>query len=228
MKYEILLNKLYRVPLSKAIDLINEYEKNIGFKTFAERQETMDVIIRKNNSNKQIKPEVFKNCAISLLLMSRGINELSKKALDDILYYPLFIWIEALAYVESNDIINIINNYYKELPRELLETLIINAKEEAQAELIKKCHKQIDISSELFSNFYYSLSDEGREELDELFPNAIGNNVLLKLQDVDEKDLITEMKANEIKLNEINADDLIEFILLKVTKPRIASGFCSI
>ena len=49
MKYEILINSIFRLPISKANKILDYYQKNIGFKNSEEQQKALDIITLKHN-----------------------------------------------------------------------------------------------------------------------------------------------------------------------------------
>ena len=218
MKYEILLNSVLRLPMSKATKLLEDYQKNVGFKNFAEQQKVLDILTHKTNTQRQIKEEAFNEAFISLAFMVKDKSSWSKAAFENIKGYPMIIWIECLGAMEAEHIMSLLNNYGKELPSSLIETCIINLPENMQIKAIEKYKNGIKPEEGMFSNFYYSVSEEARLKLRELFPNQMDDDILLELKDLDEKEVIVRLSSERDRLMKLSSDDLIEFILLKSHK----------
>ena len=144
MKYEILINRVFRLPMQKASDLLQDYQKNVGFKNFAEQQRVLDILTHKSNAQKRIKDEAFQEAALSLCFMARDKSVWSKAAFENIKGFPMIIWIEAIGFLEAKDIMSVLNNYYSELPSSLIETCIINLQENMQLDAIDKFNKYLD------------------------------------------------------------------------------------
>lgn len=215
MKYEILLNSVLRLPMSKATQLFNEYQKNVGFKNFAEQQKVLDILTHKSNAQRQIKKEAFNEAFINLTFMANDKSSWGKAAFENIKRYPMVIWIECLGAMEAKQIKSLLNNYSKELPSSLIETCIINLPEAMQIRAIEDYKSEIKPNEGMFYNFYYSVCDKARIRLRELFPNQMGDDIILELKDLDEKKLIEKLSSERERLIQMSADDLIEFILLK-------------
>jgi len=215
MKYEILLNSVFRLSINKATKLLEEYQKNVGFNNFAEQQRVLDLITDKLNVEKMIKDEVFNEAKILICLMARDKGLLSKAAFENMKNFPIIIWIEAIGILKPNDIIYILNNYYNELPSPLIENLIINLPKTMQLDAIDKFYKYIDKDNELFSNFSYCLFKEARYKLKKYFPDKIDDDILLELKDLKEEEVVKRLLDDRLRLLKQSSDDLIEFILLK-------------
>lgn len=217
MKYEILINRVFRLPMQKASDLLQDYQKNVGFKNFAEQQRVLDILTHKSNAQKRIKDEAFQEAALSLCFMARDKSVWSKAAFENIKGFPMIIWIEAIGFLEAKDIMSVLNNYYSELPSSLIETCIINLQENMQLAAIDKFNKYLDKDDDLFSNFYYSLSEKARLKLKEYFPDKIEDDILLELHDLPENKVVERLLDDRVRLLKLSSDDLIEFILLKAS-----------
>lgn len=152
---------------------------------------------------------------LSLYIMSKGKRTCSQKVYEQIKGYPLIIWIEAIEFLEPKDVMSILNNYHRELPSLLIETFIINLPENMQLIAIDRYNKFIDKESDLFSNFYYSLSSNAKLKLKQYFPDKIADDILLELQDLNEEEVIERLSIDKERLLKLSADDLIQFILLK-------------
>lgn len=218
MKYEILLNSVFRLPMNKATKLLEDYQKNVGFKNFAEQQKVLDVLAHKSNTLRQIKEEAFNEIFISLAFMVKDRSPWSKATFENIKGYPMIIWIEGIGAMEADHIMSLLNNYSEDLPSSLIETCIINLPEDMQLKAIEKYKNNIKLEDEMFYNFYYSVSDKARLKLREFFPNQINDDILLELKDLDEKELIEKLSTEKNRLIKLSSDDLVEFILLKSRK----------
>lgn len=218
MKFEILLNSVLRLPMSKATKLLEDYQKNVGFKNFAEQQRVLDILTYKTNTQRQIKEEAFQEALMCLAFMSKDKSSWSKAAFENIKGYPMIIWIECIGAMDSQSIIALLNNYHKELPSSLIETCIINLPESMQLTAIDKYKHELNTEDGMYSNFYYSVSEKARLKLRESFPNQISDDILLELQDLDETVVVERLSCDRERLMKLSSDDLIEFILLKATK----------
>lgn len=204
--------------MSKATSLFEEYKEKVGFKNFAEQQKVLDILTHKSNAQRQIKEEAFTEALMSLALMVRDNSPWSKEAFENIKKYPMVIWIECIGAMEPQNIISLLNNYSKELPSSLIETCIINLPENMQLKAIDKYKNSIKVKDETFSNFYYSVSAKARLKLKELFPNQIEDDILLELQDLEEKEVFEKLSSERDRLIKLASNDLVEFILLKSHK----------
>lgn len=204
--------------MHKASKLLEDYQKKEGFKNFAEQQRVLDILTHKVNTQKQIKEEAFNVALMCLAFMVKGRSPWSKAAFENIKGYPMIIWIESIGAMESQHIMALLNNYHKELPSSLIETCIINLPENMQLSAIDRYYKEIDIDSDFYSNFYYSISDKARSKLKSYYPDTLDDDILLELQDLDETVVVERLSSDRERLMKLSSDDLIEFILLKATK----------
>lgn len=218
MRYEILLNSVFRLPISKATKLLEDYQKKVGFKSFYEQQKVLDVLAYKINARMQIKEEVFNEAFISMTLMAKDKSQHGKAAFEKIKGYPMIIWIECLGVMTSKDIISLLENYNTELPSSIIETCIVNLPENIQIQVIVKYRNNINPNDELFSNFYYSVNEKARLKLKEAFPNQIDDDILLELKDLIEQEMILKLSSDRNSLIKLSSDTLIELILLKAYK----------
>lgn len=225
MKFEILLNSVLRLPMYKATILLEDYQKNVGFKNFAERQKVLDILAHKTNAQRQIKEEAFQEALMCLAFMSRDKSPWSKAAFENIKAYPMIIWIECIGAMDSKSIISLLNNYYKEFSSSLIETCIINLPENIQLIAIEKYKSKLNLNGGMYSNFYYSVSEKTRLQLREYYPNLMKDDILLELQDLDEDVVVDRLSSEHERLMKLPSDDLIEFILLKATKVRTLKTF---
>lgn len=225
MKYEVLLNRILRIPIKKASKLFEDYGNNDGFKTFAEVQRVSDVMTYKTNAANQIKKEFYKMLLTTLYFMAEEMSNISKDAFESVKHYPMVMWIECIGLMKSDEIMALLNNFHKELSSPLIETCIINLPEDMQLTAIDKYKSKIDIENSMYSNFYYSVSDKARLKLRKCFPNIIGDDVLLELEDLDEDVVIDKLSSEKERLMKLSSDDLIEFILLKATKAATLNRF---
>lgn len=137
MKFVILLNSVLRLPMSKATKLLEDYQKNVGFKNFSEQQRVLDVLTHKANTQRQIKEEPFQEALMCLAFMSKDKSPWSKVAFENIKGYPMVIWIECIGIMDSKSIMSLLSNYHKEFTSSLIETCIINLPESMQLKAIK-------------------------------------------------------------------------------------------
>lgn len=121
MKYEILINSIFRLPLQNSVKLFEDYEKDVGFKNFAEQQKVLDILTHKTNVQKSIKQEVFKKAAFTLCMMAKNKNVLSQAAFENIKGFPMVVWIEAIGLLDANEIFRrlITHRYWLEHNMEL-------------------------------------------------------------------------------------------------------------
>ena len=218
MKYAILLNRIHRLPLSKATKLMNEYQKNTGFKDFAEQQRVLDVLTTKTNINSQVGEDVFMEVLMCLAFMAKEKSSWSSDAFENIKEYPMFIWIECLGAMKTQDIMALLNNYGRELPSALIETCIINLPENMQLKAIEKYKDELQPEGELFSNFYYSVSEKSRMKLRDIFSDKIDDDILLEIEDIDENEVEEKLLSEKSRLARLTPDELVEFMLLKCNK----------
>ena len=61
---------------------------------------------------------------------------------------------------------------------------------------IESYKSEIKSEDGMFANFYYSVSEKARIKLKEYFPNQIGDDILLQLQDLDENVVFKKSSAN--------------------------------
>jgi len=55
MNYTVLINRLMMLPFNRVIELFSDYEKNIGFKTFAEQQRVLDLLFERKDIENRLK-----------------------------------------------------------------------------------------------------------------------------------------------------------------------------
>lgn len=228
MDYEILLNKILRVPHERGVQLLSEYQQNHSFQTFAEQQRVLDIMTIKTTQLHSIKKEAIMEIIFALKMMSTRKDGFSKSAFECIKSYPMLLWIEGIGILDSQEIVSLLRNYHKEFTSNLIETCIINIPEIDQAKMIKEYHKEIKSTGELYYNFYYSVYPSSQKILDDLFPNAIKNKLLLAIKDAKEEDLIPLLKDNLESLKKYDEDEIIEQVLLKITKADIFSEFLKV
>ena len=218
MNFEILLNSVLRLPMNKATKLLDNYRKNVGFRNFYEQQRVLDILTHKANAQRQIKEETFQETLMCLAFMAKDKSPWSKVAFENIKNYPMIIWIECIGIMDSQSVMSLLNNYHKELPSSLIETCIINLPEKMQLIAIDKYKSNLNPEDRMYFNFFYSVSEKARLKLRDYFPNQIGDDILLELQDLDENEVFEKLSSEHERLMKLSADDLIEFILLKSHK----------
>ncbi len=227
MKYEILLNKILRLPTHKAIKVLEEYENNEQFKSFADQQRVMDILTQKINVRKQIKKEVIEESFMCLALMVKSRSPFSKIAFEKMKDYPMIIWIETIGQLDSENIMALLNNYCKEFPSSLIETCIINLPDNLQLLAIDKYNRFIKVEDKMFYSFYYSVSEEARLKLKKIFKH-IEDDILLELEDLEEKELIKRLEKEQDRLSKVSADELVQFILLNSNELSTLTKFFSL
>lgn len=218
MKYAILYNKMLMLPLKEANELFAEYHKDVGFKDLASQQMILDLLYQKLNVVERLKEEIIQEMAFAYAFMSLDKNPLADSAFETVKKYPMIVWIEALRFLDSNGIYNLLNNYHKEFTPTLIETFISNLDEFYQLKAIDKYIKEIDVNDKMFLSFYYAVSDKARKKLQGYFPDDLGEDILLRVKDMDEKEAMDFLLNNKEKVLEIDADSYMELILLKITK----------
>lgn len=214
MKYEVLLSKLFRLPLEQALKEYKEYEENNSF-TFAEQLRAMDTLETKARFKKRIKEEAFFTLLFTLTQMSIGKTRTVDENLNEIKGYPMVIWMEIIGELEPKKITNILRNYSNDLPSMLVETFIINLPEHMQAMAVEKNKNSLDPKGELFTSFYLCLGEKGKDKVEKLFPEYIQKDHLLELKDLKEKDYCNEIKNKKELLTKTPMDSIVESILLK-------------
>lgn len=225
MKYEILKSSLTLLPISKGCKLLEEYQKNVGFKNFAEQQEALDIMTYKVDTKRRIKEEVFENMLFCLALMVNGNSRFSKEAFKQIKGYPMIFWMESIGAMGPRDILKLLENFGSEFPSTIIETCIINLDDDMQRDVTRKYLNRLDVNSISFSNFYYTVSEETRDFLREKFPDKIGDDILLELEDLDEAEVFSKLSSEKQRISKQDPDALIRFILLKTSSPEVLNRF---
>ena len=82
MNFEILLSKLLRLPLNKALDIYNEYLKN-NQDNFANNLRASNLLMEKTQTRKRIKDECFETALMALAFMSQKKNQLADMMLEE-------------------------------------------------------------------------------------------------------------------------------------------------
>ena len=204
--------------MNKATKLLDDYRKKVGFRNFYEQQKVLDILAHKSNAQRQIKEEVFQEALMCLAFMTKDKSQRSKAAFENIKNYPMIIWIECIGIMDSQSVMSLLNNYHKELPSSLIETCIINLPEKMQLTAIDKYKSNLNPEDKMYFNFFYSVSEKARLTLRDYFPNQIGDDILLELEDLDENEVFKKLSSERERLTRLSADDLVEFILLKSRK----------
>lgn len=219
MEFEILLNSVVRLPLEKATKLTEEYRKKHEFKNFYQQQKVMDILAHKVNIQRRIRKDVFDNAIFNLAFMvtSRGHDRMAHEAFEDMKKCPMIIWIETIGAMDPKSIMILLERYHNELTKDIIETCIINLPDSMQVNAIMKYKEHLGSPDEMYYNFFYSVSDEARKKLRELFPDVMDDDILLELEDQDEDVVVRRLDEDFDRLMRLSSDDLIEFILLKAT-----------
>ena len=219
MKYEIFINSLFRLPMSKATKLYEEYNDKVGFKNFAEQQKATDVLARKYNYIAMTKKECFGEVSflLSNLVFIRDKNH-RNGILKMFKEYPFYLFIELIGEMNFESIMILLNKNWRNLPSLIIETCIINLPDKLQLKAINMFYEGLEPESPLFDSFYYSVCEKARLRLKQLFPNYIDDPILLELEDLNEAEFVEALTTKKEKIMKISADDLIELLLLKATK----------
>jgi len=226
MKFEIFINSIIRLSIKKATKLFEEYHDSVGFKSFAEQQKALDILMHKINTRKQIKNEVFSETLFCLAIMARNKSRFSKEAFLNIKTYPMIIWIECIGEMDCESIMQLLNNFHQEFVSILIETCIINLSNNLQVEAITKYKNDLDSQDKsTFYNFYYSVCDDARSILKKYFPNCIEDDILFELGDLDEDAIIKKLDSVQDRLGKFSGDDLLDFFLLKIRTPQYLNIF---
>lgn len=225
MKFEILLNRVLRLPLKKAIEEVDKYRQENPDLNFYEQQRVMDIIAQKSNFNRRVKEEVIRDSMLYLILMTKEASPFRAAAFDEMKKYPMIIWMEGIGAMDTRGIMALLRNYHREFTSPIIETCIINLPEKEQLFAIDKYGRSLDPNGQMFSSFYYSISDSARSKLRDRFPCEFAQDILLELEDLDEKTVIDRLDKDRDKLAKIPANDLIEFILLKASCPEMLNIF---
>ena len=215
MQYQLFYNKLFRIPFKKALELVKEYEEKYKFKTFAEQQKVLDLITQKGNFSSRVKEKVMREAIMYVHFASGEKSEFSKVAFDELKKYPMAIWIELIGVLDEERIIKLLKNYSHRMPSSIIELCIINVREEIQSILIKQYSKRIDEKGAYYKNFYFSVGEDARNTLDNLYPDIMNFIPLLKLEDIEEKDLYEFIGNNIDTFKKLGIDELVEQLLLK-------------
>ena len=215
MNFEILLSKLLRLPLNKALDIYNEYLKN-NQDNFANNLRASNLLMEKTQTRKRIKDECFETALMALAFMSQKKNQLADMMLEETKPYPMIVWMEVIGEMDDEGIKGVLKNYADKLPSPIIETLILNLSEPKQAIAINKYKNRLDSKSEMFYSFYLCLSKEAQQELDKLTNKAVKVNPLLQLSDQEPSQIKESLIVNKELYKEIPMDDIIEVLLLNV------------
>lgn len=219
MNYLVLFNRMLVSPFEEAIKLLDEYREKFEFKTFAEQQKILDILAHKKEIVDMTREDIIQEAAFAYAFMSRGKDYMARCAFNKMKKFPMGLWIESIRFLDSRAIMDLLNNFYAELTPGLIVMFIVNLPEELQLEAIDKYQGVLDINDSSFIRLYYSVSDKVRRKIKEYFPEEIGQEeILLKAKDLDEEDALKLILTEKENLFGINADDFVEFVLLKLTK----------
>ena len=211
MKYEILINSVYRLPLKKAIKVLNYYQSKIRFNNSEEQQSILDMITQKRNIDKNIKNGLFNT-------LIKRLNEKDVDVLLDYEKYPNILWTEIIEYVDKDILKELFEENIDKLSSFLIETYILNLPKKDQAKITDQYLDKLDQTSESFYSFYYSLKKKTRNKIKYKISNKITDDLLLKIKDLDESQLVEILKNNSKKIIKQDSNALVELILKKGTK----------
>lgn len=223
MKFEIFINKLERLSCDKAERLFEEYKEKIGFRYFAEQQRALDVLMYKVSILKMIPEERMREAALSLkVAINIAGREWYMGAWDNLKGNPMTVWIELMRIIDDGEIEKLLSRFASSMPSMLLETFIINIENPIlQRNMIVKYQDRIDLNSGTYENFYYSVDDLGRQKLEQIHPGVIKRDVFLELSNVNVVELLSYIKGRKKIFDEIDINDILDFLLLNVNYPDI-------
>lgn len=221
MDFKLLLNKIFRIPLSKASKLFDEYYKSKKTIDFYEQQMALDILTHKVNTHEMFKDEVFEEAILHLHIMASGRKFLGNASLEAMKEFPMAIWIEAIGTLTDEEIINILKEYAKEFPSMILETFVINLSDKYQAREFEKYRQLFDTEDDSFDNFYYSVCEEARKRIRVIYPDLFDEDVLLRLKDLKPNDVYDYIKENLELFKLENMDEIMEILLINISSNEI-------
>lgn len=170
MSFEIniLINKMQRIPFSKIQEMLVDKREEFEELSFANQNAVLNFIEKRYDIAKRLNTEeiVFNLILFNNLSKSKNMNvQLRESAEEELksLNKNLICLIEALQYIESDNVEDVLNRYYQVLDCMVVETLIINLPDDKQIHAIKVCKSKL-MSSEpnTFNNFMASISKEAQ------------------------------------------------------------------
>ena len=218
MKYEILINSIFRLPLSKANKILEYYQVNIGFKSSEEQEKVLDIITNKNKIRNQITTEQYEKIYENIIQLNNGTISYESSIFNNYNNYSIMFWIEIIDKIDITLLKKILDKYVEKLPSFIIETIIINLSKQIQEEAIQKYNSYLDLNQEMFYSFYYSLKKESREYLKRIYHNKIPDDSILKLKDMQEKQLFEILINKYDKLIYKNPNSIVEVILEKISQ----------
>lgn len=216
MNYAILYSKLLLMPFDKALELFEDYKEKYDFKVFAEQQRILDILTEKKMVIDGLRDDIIQDAAIAYTFMSLGKSQIADEAFRKMKEYPMIVWIEALRFLDDESIISLLDNYHQELKSSLVEVFIVNLNEKFQKEVLSKYINELDKEDAYFYNFSYALAPAAREKLKEHNADILKDDILLEAKDMPEEKAVEYLVKNKQLLLELDADEVIEMILLKV------------
>lgn len=222
MKEEVLLNKLFRLPINKGLKLYKKFmdETKVDATTFAIHQQVADIIGEKIALKERIKEEVFDKTRMYLAFIVNRDSIFSDVAYEEMKKYPVIIWIELIGDLNQKEITTILDSYGHNMPSVLIESLIINLPEKKQAKSIEKYKDRFDSKNEYFQSFYYCVGKEAQNTLKNIFKSDIEEDAILNIKDLTEENLLNGLSANKERLASAEMDEIVEQILLKTKNPQ--------
>lgn len=223
MKDEILLNKLFRLPLNTCLKLYNKFmdETKVDATTFAMHQRVADLVGEKISLRERIREDVLDKARMYLAFMLRRDSIFSSVAYEEMKKFPIIIWTELIGDLNQTEITAILNGYAHDMPAVLIECFIMNLPEDKQAKAIEKYKHRLDSKNEYFSSFYYCVGEEAKSKLKAIFKNNIEEDSILHIEDLTEENLLNGLQTYKERLNSTEMDDIVEQILLKTKNPEI-------
>ena len=222
MRYEVLKNKIVRLPLEKGIALVDDYNNKYGFKNFAEQQGILNLMDYKHATVLGLDDEDQLLLTLFLTCLAMGRKKEANQYLDYISLIPSDSFNVCLSQImigfSEEDILNILKNGKDILPPVVVETCIINLDDKSQVSAICKYKEYLDPKCDTFITFYFSVCEDAKLKLKEFFSRYIGDDIFLVLEDLDEDSLIKKLSSDRDRIWKIPSDELVKFMLLKATK----------
>ena len=216
MNYAHFIHKLIWMPVKEAFEYADEYKKSIGFKDFSEQQQVLDILEWKAAFS--IDQDIVTNIYDYLLFLA-VTNVMNPEVEIKSLFsreIPNYYWIEIFNLFTPNLIMQIIKKYVEYLPPLAVMDCVLSLPDDLQEKAIRICHDRINTKNNKYQSFFYAIGDKARGYLCELFPKVEEIDILLKLEDLQESELLTKLESEKERLMKKSADELIEFFLLKL------------
>ena len=216
MKYELLINSIFRLPFSKANKALEYYQKNVGFKSSEEQQKALDIITKKNNINKYITDEIHNKIYSDIIKLNNESISYESSVFNNYDEYPNMFWIEIMDNIDYEILNEFLDKYVIKLPSFIIETIIINLPKSIQKDAVKKYILYINFEEDTFYSFYYSVKTSSRSYLKKHFKDKIPDDLLLEIKDMNENEIV-DLLINNDELLYKNPNTLVEIVLDNIT-----------